>query len=81
MANTIQAVIWDLDGVIIDSAEEHRRAWHRLAQEQGLPFTDEQFYAEMAQRREKLKHAGHRARPAARTEDLSHSFNRFGRQT
>src|SRR5690242_5783347 len=50
MANTIQAVIWDLDGVIIDSAEEHRRAWHRLAQEQGLPFTDEQFYATFGMR-------------------------------
>ena len=33
MANTIQAVIWDLDGVIIDSADEHRLAWQRLAQE------------------------------------------------
>jgi len=26
MAKTIQAVIWDLDGVIIDSADAHRRA-------------------------------------------------------
>lgn len=45
MANTIQAVIWDLDGVIIDSAEEHRKAWHRLAQEEHVLFTDEQFWA------------------------------------
>jgi beta-phosphoglucomutase len=45
MTNKIQAVIWDLDGVIIDSAEEHRQAWHRLAQEVGVPFTDEQFWA------------------------------------
>lgn len=45
MANTIQAVIWDLDGVIIDSAEEHRKAWHRLAQEEGIAFTDAQFWA------------------------------------
>jgi hypothetical protein len=45
MANQLQAVIWDLDGVIIDSAEEHRRSWHRLAQAEGLPLTDEQFYA------------------------------------
>ncbi len=45
MANKIQAVIWDLDGVIIDSAEEHRKAWHRLAQEEGVPYTDEQFWA------------------------------------
>ncbi len=31
MSSPIQAVIWDLDGVIIDSADEHRRAWQRLA--------------------------------------------------
>ena len=45
MANTIQAIVWDLDGVIIDSAEEHLKAWHRLAREEGIPFTDEQFWA------------------------------------
>lgn len=45
MAKEIQAVIWDLDGVLIDSAEAHRRSWHRLAQEEGLPFSDEQFWA------------------------------------
>ena len=45
MANTIQAVIWDLDGVIIDSANEHRLAWHRLAQEENIPYSDEQFWA------------------------------------
>lgn len=45
MANKIRAVLWDLDGVIIDSAEEHRQAWHRLAREEGVPFTDEQFWA------------------------------------
>jgi len=50
MANQLQAVIWDLDGVIIDSAEEHRRSWHHLAQAEGLPLTDEQFYATFGMR-------------------------------
>lgn len=50
MANQIQAVIWDLDGVLIDSAEEHRKSWHRLAQTEGLPLTDEQFYATFGMR-------------------------------
>jgi beta-phosphoglucomutase len=50
MTDTIKAVIWDLDGVIIDSADEHRRAWHRLAKEEGLSFTDEQFWATFGQR-------------------------------
>lgn len=45
MSNSLRAVIWDLDGVIIDSGEEHRKAWHRLAQDEGLPLTDEQFWA------------------------------------
>jgi beta-phosphoglucomutase len=38
------AVIWDVDGVIIDSAAQHLRAWRQLAEENGLPFTDEAFW-------------------------------------
>lgn len=45
MTDTIRAVIWDLDGVIIDSGEAHRKAWHKLAQEEHIPFTDEQFWS------------------------------------
>jgi beta-phosphoglucomutase len=54
MADTIRAVIWDLDGVIIDSADEHRRSWYRLAKEEGLPFTDEQFWATFGQRNDTI---------------------------
>jgi len=35
----IDAVIFDLDGVITDTAEYHFQAWRRLAQENGIPFT------------------------------------------
>jgi len=35
----IDAVIFDLDGVITDTAEYHFRAWKRLADEEGIPFT------------------------------------------
>lgn len=49
-SQTIQAVIWDLDGVIIDSAEEHRLAWKRLAEETGITFTDEDFWDGFGQR-------------------------------
>jgi beta-phosphoglucomutase len=35
----IRAFIFDLDGVITDTAEYHYRAWKRLADEEGLPFT------------------------------------------
>ena len=35
---SLQAVIFDLDGVITDTAEYHYQAWQRLADEEGLPF-------------------------------------------
>ncbi len=34
----IRGVIFDLDGVLTDTAEFHYRAWQRLADEEGLPF-------------------------------------------
>src|SRR5205823_6759982 len=45
MSNEVQAVIWDLDGVIIDSGEAHLKGWKRLAKEEGVQFTDAQFWA------------------------------------
>jgi len=35
----IRAFIFDLDGVLTDTAEYHYRAWKRLADEEGLPFS------------------------------------------
>ena len=54
MSNTIQAVIWDLDGVIIDSADEHHRAWQRLAREEGIKLTDEDFWATFGKRNDDI---------------------------
>jgi beta-phosphoglucomutase len=34
----IDAVLFDLDGVVTDTAEQHYRAWQRLADEIGVPF-------------------------------------------
>lgn len=36
--SAIRGLIFDLDGVITDTAELHYRAWQRLADEEGLPF-------------------------------------------
>lgn len=44
------AVIWDVDGVILDSAEQHRRAWQQLAHEHGFPYTDAAFWAGFGRR-------------------------------
>ena len=38
----LAAVIFDLDGVLTDTAEYHYRGWRRLADELGIPFTREE---------------------------------------
>ncbi|RZA03578.1 MAG: beta-phosphoglucomutase [Sphingobacteriaceae bacterium] len=40
--NNIQACLFDLDGVIVDTAVYHFKAWKRLANELGFDFTEEQ---------------------------------------
>lgn len=35
--------VFDLDGVLIDSHDQHERSWFLLADELGLPLTKEQF--------------------------------------
>lgn len=37
----IKGFIFDLDGVLTDTAEYHFKAWKRLADEEGIPFTRE----------------------------------------
>lgn len=37
-----KAIIFDLDGVLTDTSEYHYRAWKRLADEEGIPFTREE---------------------------------------
>jgi beta-phosphoglucomutase len=37
----VRGFIFDLDGVLTDTAEYHYRAWKRLADEEGIPFTRE----------------------------------------
>lgn len=37
----VRAFIFDLDGVLTDTAEYHYRAWKKLADEEGIPFTRE----------------------------------------
>jgi beta-phosphoglucomutase len=38
---TIKGFIFDLDGVLTDTAEYHYRGWKRLAEEEDLPFSRE----------------------------------------
>jgi beta-phosphoglucomutase len=39
--STIKACIFDLDGVIVDTAVYHYKAWRRLANELGFDFTED----------------------------------------
>lgn len=41
VSSSVQAVIFDLDGVLTDTAELHFHAWSRLAAEIGVPFSRE----------------------------------------
>jgi beta-phosphoglucomutase len=43
-------VIWDVDGTLVDTAEQHFRAWQRLAAEIGKPFTRADFAATFGMR-------------------------------
>lgn len=53
----IRAFIFDLDGVLTDTAEYHYRAWKRLADELGLSFTrEDNEHLRGIPRRESLMH-------------------------
>ncbi len=80
MSNTIQAVIWDLDGVIIDSAEEHRLAWFRLAKEEKLPLTDEQFWSTFGWRNDAIIARLWGPLPAERVKELADLKEQYFRE-
>jgi beta-phosphoglucomutase len=45
-----KAVIWDVDGTLVDTAELHFQAWQAVCAEQGRPFTRADFAATFGQR-------------------------------
>jgi len=44
------AVIWDVDGTLVDTAELHFQAWVKLTKERDLPFTRADFAATFGRR-------------------------------
>ena len=46
----IPAIIWDVDGTLVDTAEQHFRAWTRLAAEIAKPFSRDDFAATFGMR-------------------------------
>ncbi len=45
-----RGVVWDLDGVILDSGDQHFQAWRQLAQETGVSFSEADFRATFGMR-------------------------------
>ncbi len=44
------ALLWDLDGTLIDSAQLHWEAWEGIMEEEGAPIRYEQFIADLGKR-------------------------------
>ncbi|TRZ49648.1 MAG: HAD family phosphatase [Dehalococcoidia bacterium] len=49
-----RAVIWDMDGVIADTAPYHLKAWQEVFQKRGVKFTEEDFRRQFGQRNDTI---------------------------
>ena len=49
-----RAVLWDMDGTLVDSAEHHWKAWRDVMSREGFPVTHEQFLATFGQRNDSI---------------------------
>ncbi len=49
-----RAVLWDMDGTLVDSAEYHWQAWRDTMSREGFPVTREQFLATFGQRNDSI---------------------------
>jgi beta-phosphoglucomutase family hydrolase len=49
-----RAVLWDMDGTLVDSAEYHWQAWRDTMAHEGSPITHEQFLATFGQRNDSI---------------------------
>lgn len=49
-----RAVLWDLDGTLIDSQEFHWISWRDTMAEEGIPITREQFLASFGRRNDAI---------------------------
>lgn len=50
MSDRARAVLWDLDGTLVDSEQEHWHAWRETMAAEGLPITFEQFASTFGRR-------------------------------
>lgn len=50
----LEAVIWDMDGIIVDTASYHFKAWHEAFQKRGVNFTEADFKRNFGQRNDTI---------------------------
>ena len=64
--NKLEAVLWDMDGVIADTGPYHLQAWHTVFSERGFNYSEEDFRRNFGQRNDTIiqKVAGDRLSPA-----------------
>ncbi|MGV0108389.1 beta-phosphoglucomutase [Nostoc sp. DSM 114160] len=75
----IQGFIFDLDGVLTDTAELHYLAWQKLADEEGIPFNREANEAlrGVSRRASLMVILGNRAYSEAQIEEMMERKNRY----
>jgi nucleoside-diphosphate kinase len=56
-ANQSRAVLWDMDGVIVDSSFYHMRSWQETFHQTGITFTDDDFKHVFGLRNDEIIHA------------------------
>lgn len=49
-SNTTRAVIWDMDGVLVDTAPFHLKTWQEAFRKKGVTFTEDDFRRVFGQR-------------------------------
>lgn len=52
--NLVRAVIWDMDGVIVNTGPYHCRSWQYVFKKQGINFTEEDFQHIFGQRNDNI---------------------------
>lgn len=77
----IEAVLWDLDGVLVDTARFHYQAWRQLFDDLGRSFSEEDFRRTFGLRNDLIFRQELPGTPAEEVEDLSERkealFRRF----
>lgn len=54
MPNKNKAVIWDMDGVIADTAPYHQRAWQEVFRQRGKSYTEDDFRSNFGKRNDTI---------------------------